>query len=270
MSPGQLNAYLTRIGFVGAARPDLETLRAVLRAHVETIPFENVDVVLGRPVDLSLDSLHSKLVQARRGGYCFEHNALLGAALEAIGVEVAYLAARARVGRAREQTPPRTHLVLRARVEGVDWLVDAGLGGLTPTAPLRWGSGVVQATPHEPRRLLLERGRWFHQARLADGWVDVCEVFEQAMPPIDREVASWFTSTHPDSDFRRRLMVARATPDGRITLSDRRLTVRTGAGLERTVLETPRELEAALRARFGIDLASGPAWPAWLFEAPAG
>ncbi len=104
-----LDAYVARIGYAGARTPTLETLRAISCAHVSRIPFENVDVLLGRPILLELEAIEAKLVHARRGGYCFEQNSLLLAVLEALGFSVRPLSARVRVNRPREMTPPRTH-----------------------------------------------------------------------------------------------------------------------------------------------------------------
>lgn len=253
-SDRDIAAYFERIGYRGAGEVTLEALFAIQAAHTRAIPFENLDVVLGRAISLAPSAVHDKLVRRRRGGYCFEHNPLLGGVLEGLGFEVEYLAGRARVGRERAETPPRTHVWLRVQAEGEAWLVDAGLGGLTPTAPLRWAEGEVQRTPHEPRRLVLEEGRWLHQAELDGAWVDVCELSLEPMPAIDREVASWFTSTHPGSTFRARLMVARATEGGRITLADRRLTVRDGGRVERRQLEGAADLREALATCFGLDV----------------
>src|SRR5919201_4472917 len=107
-----LEAYLARIGVRG--RPGLAELH---RAHVTSIPFENLDPRRGIPVSLETEDLERKLVHRRRGGYCFEQNLLLKAALEALGAEVEMLLARVRVGRPPGTPRPRTHLVLRVCVE---------------------------------------------------------------------------------------------------------------------------------------------------------
>lgn len=254
-----LKSYLERIGVHDALRPDLETLTKVHNAHVRSIPFENIDVLLDRGISLDSEAIEHKLLTRQRGGYCFEHNALLERVLTAIGFEVEAFVGRARVGRARAETPPRTHLWLRVALGGEHWVVDAGLGGLTPTAPLRWVAEQAQSTPHEPRRLMHDGPRWYHQAYLGEAWADVCELSLEPMPQIDREIANWFTSTHPKSDFRARLMVAQATQDGRVTLANRRLTIRRHTSVQRHELTRPRELREALKEHFGISVAAGEA-----------
>src|SRR5438552_1743671 len=82
-------------------------------------------------------------------------------------------------------------------LDGATWVADVGVGGLSPTAALRLDTEEEQPTPHEPRRIVRQDGRLFHQVRLAGDWTDVCEFTLDVMYPIDRELANWYTSTHP-------------------------------------------------------------------------
>ena len=146
-----LDAYFARLGLDGPRPPTLATLSAIVLAHIRAIPFENLDVLLGRGIDLDPAAVEHKLVHARRGGYCFEHNSHLLHVLGALGFAVTPLSARVRVNRARDDTPPRTHVLVRVDLDGTPWLADVGVGGLSPTAPLRLDPEAEQATPHEPR-----------------------------------------------------------------------------------------------------------------------
>src|SRR5436189_3482 len=116
--------YLQRIDYRGPLEPTLEVLKNLHRAHAIRIPFENLDIMLGRPILLDLPSLEAKLVQARRGGYCFEQNTLFAAALGQLGFDVTTLAARVRLNRAR--IAPRTHMLLLVTVEGNSYVADVG------------------------------------------------------------------------------------------------------------------------------------------------
>jgi N-hydroxyarylamine O-acetyltransferase len=249
-----LDAYFARIGYAGPRAPTLETLRGLTEAHAQAIPFENLDVLLGRPIDLEPEALFDKLVLRRRGGYCFEQNGLLLRVLEELGFSVRPLSARVRIDRARGETPPRTHVFLRVALGAEVWLTDVGVGGLSLTAPVRFGLEGEQATPHEPRRLVREGDLWFHQARLGDGWSDVCEFTGEEMPRIDREVANWFTSAHPGSHFRARLIAARAAPGGRrLTLVNGELKLRGRDGVAETrPVGSPESLLALLASEFGL------------------
>lgn len=253
-----LDAYLARVAYTGSRAPTLDTLHALSEAHVRAIPFENIDVLLGRPIDLELPALEQKLVHDRRGGYCFEQNTLFLAVLEQLGYRVRPLSARVRHQRPREYTPARTHLFLRVEHDE-SWLADVGVGSMSLTAALRLASHDEQPTPHEPRRLLRENALIYHQVRLGDAWHDVNEFTLEEMPPIDRVVANWYTSTHPQSHFRHRLLVARATADGgRITIADRELThrARDGAATRHTITSHD-ELVTLLFEHFHIRVPAG-------------
>jgi N-hydroxyarylamine O-acetyltransferase len=209
-----LDRYFARIGYSGPRTPTLDTLNAIAKAHVETIPFENLDVLLGRPIDLELGAVQRKLVDARRGGYCFEQNSYLLAVLTELGFAARPLSARVRLQRPRDYTPARTHLILRVELDG-PWLVDVGFGSMSMASAIRLVLDEPQPTPHEPRRLVRDGDLIFHQVQLAGEWNDIYELTLEEMPAIDREVANWYTSTHPQSSFKSRLLAARALPEGR-------------------------------------------------------
>ncbi len=264
-----LAAYLARIGYAGPTPPTVDTLHALSHAHVSTIPFENADVLLDRGIDLDPAAVEAKLVGAGRGGYCFEHNSLLLQVLTALGFAARPISARVRIGRARDFTPARTHVFVRVDLDDGPWLCDVGVGAWSLTSAIRLQLDEPQPTPHEPRRIIAE-GAWdgftrrspdarlFHQVRLGDEWADVNEFTLEEMPEIDRVVGNWYTSTHPRSHFRDRLIVARATTTGRLTLVDRTLTRRAHDGA--TVVETLQSYDALLAAlarEFGLTFPAG-------------
>lgn len=250
-----LDGYFARIGYDGPRTPTVDVLSALMMAHVRTIPFENIDVLASRPVELGTDALYRKLVTARRGGYCFEQNGLFLVVLEALGFDVTPLSARVRLDRPRDFTPARTHVLLRVVVAGVPWLADVGVGAASLTAPIRFDVQGEQPTPHEARRLVHEDGRWFHQIRYGERWADVYELTGEAMPLIDRVVANWYTSTHPQSHFKDRFMVARAATDGgRVTMLNDKLTRRGRDGIATSRTVDEGELRTVLGEEFGIVL----------------
>jgi N-hydroxyarylamine O-acetyltransferase len=254
-----LERYVQRVGYAGPIAPTRATLNGLMQAHIQAIPFENIDVLLGRPIDLSPDGLEQKLVREHRGGYCFEQNGLFLLVLEAFGFDVVPLSARVRYQRPRDYTPARTHLFLRVNIDGAAWAADVGVGALSLSSAIRLEYDGEQQTPHEPRRITREDGRYFHQVRFGDTWHDVLEFTGEYMPPIDRELANWYTSAHPRSHFRNHLMVARALPDGgRLTLSDYQLSVRNRSGAaESRAVDGPDALMQVLRNDFGLHLPAG-------------
>lgn len=258
-----LDAYFERIGLSGPMPPTLATLNALTAAHVQAIPFENLDVLLGRPIDLTPAALADKLVGRGRGGYCFEQNGLLLEVLLALGFQATGLSARVRYQRPRGDVPPRTHLFVRVDLDGEAWAADVGVGGLSMTSAIRLDVEDEQRTPHEPRRIVREGDVLFNQVRFGEDWHDVYEFTGEAMPPIDRIVANWFTSAHPESHFKNRLVVARALPDGgRISILNRVHTRRDRDGAsESTTLGSPAELLAILAEDFGLVFPSETTFP---------
>lgn len=258
MSGLDLDSYLARIGYSGPKTPTLTTLQALSALHPAVIPFENLDVLLKRPIRLDVEALSEKLVHAGRGGYCFEQNTLLMAALQALGFSVRGLAARVQWRNPAAAVGARTHMVLLISLPEGGFIADAGFGGLTLTAPLRMEAGVEQQTPHGSYRLVAIGDELQLQAKTAEDWSPVYQMslHEQLRP--DWEVANWFTSTHPRSRFINSLMAARSLSDRRLGLLNRTLRVHRPDGTsERHVLETAGELEAVLTNDFGIRLPEG-------------
>jgi len=205
------DAYLRRIGL-----PDGGGIAELHRAHVGSIPFENLDPHRGLGVSLASEDIERKLVAERRGGYCFEQNLLLKAALEELGAEVHAYLARVR-WRANGAVRPRSHLVLRARRGGEDWHADVGFGLGTPLEPLPWGAGDEHEQSgwrfrivREPHELVLQT--------LDDGeWADVYGFQPLPSPAVDLETSNWWVSTHPRSPFVSGLSVACQDGEGRRT-----------------------------------------------------
>jgi len=245
-----LDAYLERIGLGG--RPGIAEIH---RAHVSSIPFENLDPRRGVPVSLTPEDLQRKLVDERRGGYCFEQNLLLKGALEALGAEVEPLLARVRLGAQPGITRPRSHLLLRVELDGQRWHADAGFGMGTPLEPLPYGPGAEHDQAGWRFRVVRDGPELVLQRAGGEGWADMYGFLPEAVPLVDVETSNWFTSTHPRSPFVSGLMVAAQTGDGTLTsLSDWSGLVLTVQTPERTSA-TPigfEEVPGLLAERFGL------------------
>lgn len=247
-----LDAYLARIGWHGPRAPTAEVLDGVLAAHMAAIPFENLDVLLGRPIRLDLPGLQAKLVGARRGGYCFEHATLLGAALEALGFEVARHSARVTLYVPRERAA-RTHMFLTVALDGRRFVLDPGFGALAPRRPVPLDG--EPATLGRERHAIVRDGPWWVlHASAGESPVDAWASTLEADQPIDFEMGNHYTSTHRASGFVNGLMLRALTPDGRVAVRDRELTVWRDGSAERRRLGSRSELRALLAAHFGFDL----------------
>jgi N-hydroxyarylamine O-acetyltransferase len=253
-----LGAYLRRIGCIDRPQPDLASLRAIALRHPLAIPFENLNVLLGQPLPLDVASLQKKLVVERRGGWCFEHNVLLGTALRAIGFDVVGLAARVLWLAPENAVTPRSHMVLLVTVDGTQYIVDAGFGGLTLTGPLRLETGVEQETPHERFRLLPVAGMFVLEASIRGEWKRLYRFDLAAQAIVDYEVSSWYLATNPRSHFRSTLVAARAEADRRYALRNTDFTVHQRDGYsERRVMANAADLRAVLEDAFRIAVPSG-------------
>ncbi len=254
-----LDSYFARIGYAGSRQPTLATLHAITAAHVQSIPFENLDVLLGRPINIEPEAVFQKLVHDRRGGYCFEQNGLLLRVLLALGFDASPLSARVRLQRPRDVIPPRTHVFIRVNIGGESWLTDGGLGGVSLTSAIQLRADIEQSTAHELRRIVCENGKWFHQVRFGDAWEDACEFTLEEMPAIDQELANWFTSAHPQSHFRSRLIAARAAANGRrMTVLNDEFSIRERDGkAEKRQIASPAELLEILDEHFGLRFPAG-------------
>lgn len=259
-----LDAYCSRIGYGGPREPNLEALRAIAMRHPDAIPFENLDVLLGRGISIVPSDIDAKLIGARRGGYCYEQNGLLKRTLQALGFKVEGLMARVQWLVPEGAPPrPRSHMVLGVELDGETWLADAGFGGCVLTAPLKLFSDDVQDTPHGQFRIVdVELGGVAErqvQANLSGKWAPLYQVAKGAWADIDYEQANYFTYTHPSSHFTWSMTVGRTTPNARYALKNNRFTHRdvTGAVVEQRDL-TVDELETTLRDVIGL-----PVEPDW-------
>jgi len=254
-----LNGYFDRIDYRGAAEPNLDVLQGLMTAHTRTIPFENLDPLMGVPVDdLGPGALADKLVRRGRGGYCYEQNGLMGHVLAEVGFRVRRL-----TGRVHWMRPPdqplgaQTHTVLAVAFPGSQgpYLVDVGFGGQTPTSPLRFETGSVQRTAHEPYRLEDRGDGLILRALVRGDWQPLYEFTTRTQPEIDLKVGSWFVSTHPSSHFVTGLMAARVTDEGRLNLGGRDLTIHGRDGSEKIRLDDAAAVVDTLEGRFGVNVA---------------
>lgn len=222
-----LEAYLERVQYQGPTSADWATLAALQRCHLAAIPYENIDVLEGRSVDLSIPALLAKLVLAGRGGYCFEQNRLFGAALLEIGFEVRPVLVRVLwhhpPGAPR---PSKSHLTLVVRINDEDWLVDVGFGGSVPDQPLRLVLNHVQDTRHDKYRFMQGAEGLQLQIERDRIWEAAFEMTDGLVADADLEVANWHTSTHPQSWFRSTLAVSLCTDEARYNLYNRQFSIR--------------------------------------------
>jgi N-hydroxyarylamine O-acetyltransferase len=254
-----LDAYLARIGYSGDRTPTPATLRALVYAHTTTIPFENLESILGRPVPLDLESLQDTMTRHQRGGYCYETVGLFAAALERLGFGVTGLSGRVTMG-VSDGLRPATHALLRVTTSDDDrvWICDVGFGS-GPLAPYELVEGGEFALGDW--RFRLERGtgeldsdRWVLHQFGRDGWIDRYTFTLNPQYRIDFAVGNHFVSTAPRSPFTTRPFVQRFLPDVHHVLDGLTLITEYPNGSSETRELEPAELPKILAEVFDIEL----------------
>ncbi|HEY3521850.1 MAG TPA: arylamine N-acetyltransferase [Rhodanobacteraceae bacterium] len=246
-----LDAYFQRIGWQGGSRVDFGTMSGLLAAHMRSIPFENLDVLLQRPIRLDLQGVQDKLVRARRGGYCFEHGTLFAAVLERLGFEIARHTARVVLVTPREQAP-RTHMFLIATLPEGRFVLDPGFGGQSAPFPVP----LVEAAETAGATHWLQRdGRWWVlRVRTPDKPIEAWASTLDADNETDFVLGNHYTSTYPDSAFVNRMLLHARGADGSVSVMNRDVTFRGGGETRKVQLADRRELRTLLAEHFGFDL----------------
>src|SRR5450432_1635170 len=225
------DAWLARISYSGPLAPTLATLRGLVISHAQSIAYESLDIMLGRVPQLSVAELQRKMIDHKRGGYCFEQNFLFRAGLLSLGYRVTSLQGRVVRGLAIDAPRPAIHMLLQVELPEGPHLADVGFGNLAPTAPLLLAPHLEQPTPHGLTRFIEVSGELTLQQFLGEHWEHIYRVIPYARYDAEYEVANWYTATHPDAPYLSNMIAARPLSDGsRLTMFNGRVTSRTSNG----------------------------------------
>jgi N-hydroxyarylamine O-acetyltransferase len=242
--------YLARIGFVGEANADLVTLKAMMRAQLFGVPFENLDVQAGKIISLVPEDIVEKILYQGRGGYCYEVNGLFAMALTALGIEYELIGARPMFYPTRR---PKTHMVLLVKLDGKQWICDLGFGSYGIRAPIGLHQ-VDQPQQQDNDRfqlVQLNAREYAVQAWVDDAWVNQFSFDLDQQEWIDFMPVNYMNSTHPDTIFVQKLLVILHTPQGRIILMGHKLKeIEQGVVSER--LLAPEEIPSILAQHFNL------------------
>ncbi len=253
MTPDRIAAYLRRIGLDRAPKVTPEGLATLIEAHLLTVPFENLDITLGRGIDLDRAHLFEKIVRQRRGGYCFELNGLFGDLLDALGFERRPVMARVWY-RDPPETPPLTHTLNLVRFGGEEWMADVGFGGTTARVPMLLKDGATAADIDGDVRVIPKVGfGLLLQRKKPEGWENQFSTTGETAHLADQIIGNHYTSTHPASHFTHAPLAGKFTLQGRDTLVGRTLNIRRGFDIETSTLDDTA-VRHSLRTRFGLNL----------------
>lgn len=260
-----LSAYLRRIAVTEKPDADLVGLHALHRAHALAIPFENLDVRLGRGISIAPEAVFDKLITRQRGGYCFEHNTLFADVLRAIGFDVRPLLAR--VWLVAKETPPRTHILNLVRVGDEDWIVDVGFGGYY-TPPMRLEAGHEIKGPDGAFHRLNPHSEfgWMLEFETADGFKPAYSFTLDSVARMDIEQCNFWTSTWPESRFIQNVIVSICLPHGVASLTNLGYTRSKGGEKVTSEITSAQMLQMRLSLMFGINLSADEVAGLGLFE----
>lgn len=247
--------YLQRINYRGSHHPDFQTLKALQAAHLQTVPFENLDIHLGRPIRLNVPSLFDKIVHQRRGGFCYELNGLFAWLLKEMGFHVTYLSA-SDAHNDGSFGPEFDHLALLVKYPGEKiaqgYLVDVGWGD-TFEEPLKMADAGVQEQGLRAYRI--ESHGDYHllwQRNYDASWERQYRFTLQSRRYSDFAEMCAFHQISPQSPFTRKRICTLATPNGRITLDDTHLITTQHGNRQERVIICEHEYQSILQTQFGV------------------
>ena len=249
----KLQTYFQRIGYTGATEPTIDNLRAIHRAHMFSVPFENLDIHVGRWIVLDEEKLFHKIVNERRGGFCFEQNGLFDAMLREIGYDVIRIEANVRGGDG-EYSIPMNHMALLVTIDDKRWIADVGFGD-SFLEPLELDNPEPQTVAGRHFKIEHDGTTGYYRYPDENGdWQIQYRFFFTPHELADYNDACYYMQTSPKTHFTQKRVCSVATPDGRISLSDLRLIERKGDVRTERLLNDEAEFDALLLERFGIDL----------------
>ena len=245
-----LTDYLQRIGYTGSLVPNAETLCQLMRCHLQSIPFENLDVQAGKIVSIVPEDVVNKIVYNNRGGYCYEVNSLFAMALTALGFEYDLIGARPMFYPYRR---PKSHMVLLVKIGAERWLCDTGFGSFGLRSPIELNQ-LGQVIQQDNETFMLdrnERGEFVLKALVKGEWANQFGFDLYPMEMIDFMPVNYYNSTHPDAVFVQRYLIMQQRADGRTLLSGNQLKQLRGD--QETVTEiTPERLDEVLWREFRL------------------
>lgn len=249
----KLEKYLERIHYSGSYDASLDTLKKIHQLHPKHIPFENIDSYTGTVPSLKTEDVFHKLVVESRGGYCYEQNLLLSEVLKYLGFKVKLQLGRVVWKREEDSIAAQTHLLLIVDLEDRSYLVDCGFGTVTLTMPLLLNEAAPQQTPNGIFKISHKEDTYVLWTTKEEKWFPVYRFILQNTEPVDLEVSNWYLSTHPESNFKKNLILSKVDENARYTYTDHVLNIRSNDGLKESVsIKNDMQLFEILKNTFGL------------------
>ena len=247
-----LEAYLARIGYSGERQPTLEVLQQLQKRHLLTVPFENLDIHNGTPIELDVEKIFAKVVLQKRGGFCYELNGLYFELLTTLGFDVKRISAKVYSSSEGTYSPEYDHLALLVTIEGEEYLTDVGFGEFS-FAPLKIALDQVQADARGNYVFDKYDESYYRVSRVENGNIQPEYIFRKTARAFDEFVGMChFHQTDPSSHFRQRSMITLPTEQGRLTLTESKLKIKEGDLTKEIELQDATEYDTYLWQYFGV------------------
>ncbi len=246
-----IDNYLKRINFLNTPKADLATLKELQHAHYCAVPYENFDILLNKPLSLSVEDVYEKVVNNNRGGYCFELNGLFLWLLREIGFNVEEKLARFLLG--EEGIPMGRHRVLIVKLPEGDFLTDVGIGCPTPTQPIKVEYDKITEIRDSKYKLVRDDTLCnVLKFEYSGEWKAYYSFSDDANYPSDFEAPSFYCEHSPKSIFNKGLMVNIFTQNGRKTFEKGKFVILTPNNKEEKLINSPETLGVILTKEFSL------------------
>jgi N-hydroxyarylamine O-acetyltransferase len=255
-SPSWIDSYFKRIGYTGGREVSYETLSGIQSSHLFSVPFENLDVFLGKDISLNQNDLINKMVYGKRGGVCTEQNTLLYSVLASLGFNVFRLLSRFYPFPVRGSKIGNIHSTIKVLLNNKQYIVDVGSGSFSPVTPLEIGyEGTLTSPYSSPRRIISGENDLFkYQTILRGKWIDIYTFNLEEVPHIDWEVTLWHSISYPTAKYTSIMAVERMKKDKILTFKDNTLRTKFyNGGSTSKPITTPEKLIEILNHDFEMD-----------------
>ncbi len=248
-----IDSYLERINYKGRTSVSEETLHELHVAHTLNVPFENLDVFYKKPVLLDENSLFKKIVENRRGGYCFEMNGIFSLVLQKLGFKLINLLARGTMDGVFYSA--KTHQAILVDIANKKWLADVGYGNDGILAPLLLEENIDQHQfAHTYRLIKDQKFGYVLQKKISDKYNYLYAITLDECYPMDFLMSNHFTATFSESFFIKMRMCTMPTKEGRITLTDAHFKTIINGSINEIPVANDEEFNAILKKNFKLDL----------------
>ena len=249
-----IDAYCVRIGYTGSRALTAATLKALHWAHVHSVPFENLDILLGKPLSLRPGDLIAKIVMRKRGGYCYEVNSLFAMILRSLGFDVQCLLARVLFN--LTAVFPRSHQLLLVTVDDQPWIADVGFGSCCLREPIPLIPGVVREQGPDSFRLRRDSDSTYSLEATPTGrWQDLYAFTLEPYLLVDYEPFNYYNSTSPQAKWTQQKVCTIPTKDGRIVAVDWEFKIHSRGGTTTVKAESDEQYRRLLWEYFRLEIA---------------